>query len=263
MGSFAPCPYEFAALFLGRRSPYRRASGEISPITGLEEPGESHDMIGLLRVLAPARDTIGAVVLDDLPLPPAASISACAVGCRGLEEVDETLNWYEQLHVLRPELPLGLIAEPADCARQLARYQHPLAFLLSPGDLRAEAIPSRHWELLLEGSLTGTLREELCAGYEPLSATEERTIRILICRGMHGATVSRVAKDLNVSVETVRRRIRRLGITPSALLRQIRHRAYELRVALGTDRRSSLVAAGWSDHEQRRKARARLLSSLR
>lgn len=221
-------------------------------------PSEGRDMIGLVRLVPRSGHSGACTVMDQLPAPPAARISACAARCRDADEVGETLEWHTRLAAARPDVPLGLAAEAADSAPLLARHPLPLAFLISPSDLVGGALPESAWRPLVDASVVGVLLEEVLVEVGPADEGTRAVLRSLVARGAHGSTVARAASDVGVSTETVRRRLRTTGYSPNAVLRWARHRAFEVRISLGAHRSASLLAGGWSSHEQRRKARSRL-----
>jgi AraC-like DNA-binding protein len=220
-------------------------------------------MIALIGLLAPRGTPVGTVALDVLPSPPAFSYSGFAVHCVCEAEVADTIDWYRQVLAGRRAVPLGLVCRPNHCARLLAQFEHPLNFLISPFDLVAGGLPATLLDEIRSASIEGRLLEEIIAHHGDAAKPMASTIRTLIYRAVRGGSVASVARDLGVSSRTVRRRLRKVGLSPGSLKQKLRLRAYELRLELGMSRNAALAAGGWNDHGQRRKCARRFHRSVR
>lgn len=211
-------------------------------------------MIGLVGVLPPPGDSAGTVCLGALPEAPASQFSGFAVLCVHRAQVCATLNWFREVRELRPTIPLGMVADPDQCADALAELPFALTFRLSTGDLIAGGLPTFTLNQLREASLEGSLIAEVLHTYGGLVSPEIQTIRAVVARAVHGGTLSSAARDLDVSPETLRLRLGQVGIRAVDLRRWVRVRAYELRIGLGVDAGTAAAACGWTSQDQRRKA---------
>lgn len=214
-------------------------------------------MIALIRVLPPKNAPEANEVLAELPRHPAWRFTSFLVHCTRPQEVKETLEWIKELQALRPQTPVGMIARAEHSAQLLAGFPHRLPLYLNPDELLAGRVSKSVLSRLRLNSLEGRLFDEIVLDYPEVS-TEGVTLLALISRAAHGGTLSAVAKDLGVTPQTLRRRLRRCGISPGKLVRRTRLRAFDLRIELGMDRGAALYAGGWSSHDQRRKTATRL-----
>ena len=215
-------------------------------------------MTGLVGVLPPVGDSAGAVHLDALPEPPASQFSGFAVRCEDRQQVKRTLEWYRSMRDARPALAFGLVCDPEACAEQLAGLPHSLTFLLRPSALVAGGLPGRALDQLREAGVEGRILGETVERYGEQVLEQEETLRALIARACCGGTVSRAARDLGVSPQTVTRRLGALGVSAVRLRSWTRHRSYRLRLELGVGSTAALEASGWTSQDDRRKAVKRL-----
>ena len=215
-------------------------------------------MIALVRVPAPPRAANGIAEIGSLPEPPASRYTAFAVHCRDETEVREAVVWYRALFDSRSGTPLGLIAGANDCIQPVAHLDRSLVFVMDPSRLSGGGLPESALEALREAGVEGRILEEIVRKHGPEVLSEQQSLRALIGRAVAGSTIARAANDLCVHPDTMTRRFKRVGLSARWLRRWVRMRAYQLRVELGVDRSVALVAGGWTDHEQRRKASARL-----
>lgn len=215
-------------------------------------------MIGLVRVLPPSQGRVGSAQVPALPTPPALRFTGFAVFCDTQADVELTVSWYADLCLVRPGAPLGLIARAEDCAMSLAALDRSLAFLLDPSKAIGRVLPQEALQQLRAKSVEGRLLEEIIGREGQHVRTEEETLRALVVAAARGGTLASAGSDLGVSAECVRRRLAGVGLSARNMKREVRALAYELRLALGLDRDSALLAGGWSDHEQRRKFMSRL-----
>ena len=99
-------------------------------------------MIGLVRIDRTERASPRTTTLPELPVPPALAYAGLAILCRSSAEVARALQWFRQVRIQRPSFPLGMVAEPVECARYLAVLDQELAFLL---DLYRAMQQRRRW----------------------------------------------------------------------------------------------------------------------
>lgn len=215
-------------------------------------------MIALVRLLPPVTENVGTVALDALPRPPASAYSGFAVRCDGEPDVVHAIEWYRQVLEQRPAVPLGVVCRPDHCAGALARLGHSLTFLISPRDLVAGGLPATLLDEVRSASVEGRLLEEVLARHGDSARPLATTIRALISRAVRGGSLAGAARDLDVAERTVRRRLKSIGLSPGILKRELRLRAFELRVKLGMSRSAALAAGGWANQAQRRKCKSRL-----
>lgn len=215
-------------------------------------------MIALVGVPAPPTSSGGTKELGALPEPPGSRYTAFAVHCREGREVRDALDWYRIVLDSRGDAPLGLIARDSDCVRHLVRLDHSLVFLMDPVALAHGRLPVSALQALREAGIEGRILEEVVREYGPAVLSEQESLKALIARAVAGSTIGRAASDLGIHPDTLARRLNGVGVAPRWLRQWARLRAYELRVELGTDGRIALGAGGWTHHEQRRKAMARL-----
>lgn len=215
-------------------------------------------MIALVRVTAPPAAGGGTEELGTLPDPAGFGYTAFAVHCREVGEVRETLDWYRAVLASRPAVPLGLIAPDTEAIAPIADLNHSLAFVMNPGRLNGGGLPVTALDALREAGVEGRILEEVIEEHGPEVLVHGALIRAVIARAVAGGTCGRAARDLGVHPDTLARRLKGIGLSPRLLRQRVRVRAYELRTALEVDRSAALVAGGWTTHEQRRKAGARL-----
>jgi len=210
-------------------------------------------MIGLVRILAPTDDSAGTESLRALPRIPASKYAGFFVRCDTRTLVEETVDWWSSLRRDRPEIPLGMVAHPRDCAALLATCSASLASLLQPTELRAGALPNEALNKLREASVEGQILEGLVSEHGPGILHYDATLKPLIARAVRGA-----ARDLGVAPDTVRRRLRDVGLSAGRLVRETRVEAYRVRVSLGLSKDTALVCCGWHSHKDRRRVARRL-----
>lgn len=215
-------------------------------------------MIALVRVTAPPAAGGGTEELGTLPDPPGSRYTAFAVHCREVGEVRETLDWYRAVLASRPAVPLGLIAPDTEVIEPIAALDHSLAFVMNPARLNGGGLPVTALAALLEAGIEGRILEEIVAEHGPEVLVHGALIRAVIARAVAGGTCGRAARDLGVHPDTLARRLNAVGLAPRLVRQRVRVRAYELRTDLGVERSAALVAGGWTSHQQRRKAVARL-----
>ena len=215
-------------------------------------------MMALVRVSAPPGAGKGTAELTSLPEAPASRYTAFAVRCRDEGEVREALAWYRTVLESRPETPLGLIARAADCVQAVADLDRSLVFVMDPARLNGGGLPGNSFQALREAGIEGRILEEIVCEYGPEVLSQREPLNALIARAVTGSTIARAANDLGVHPRTLARRLKGVGLSSGWLRQWARLRAYELRLQMGIEARVALVAGGWADQEQRRKAAARL-----
>lgn len=215
-------------------------------------------MIALVRVLGPRGAGNGIAELTALPEPPASRYTAFAVRCRNEIKVAEAVVWYRALIESRPSAPLGLIARARDCIQPIAGLGHSLVFVKDPTVLVGGGLPESSLAALRGAGIQGRILTEIVNDHGPEVLSKRESLMALIASAVTGGTLRRAAKYLCIHPDTLSRRLKRVGLSPRLLRRQVRVRAYELRVEMGAERSVALTACGWTDHKHRRKATARL-----
>lgn len=215
-------------------------------------------MIALVRVSAPPGAGCGTAEFSSLPQPPALRYTAFAVQCRDEGEVREALGWYRTILKSRPATPLGLVARPMDCIQPVAHLDRSLVFAMDPARLNGGGLPASAFETLREAGIEGRILEEIVRKYGSEVLSERKSLDALIARAVSGSTIGRAAKDIGIHPDTLARQLKGVGVSPLWLRRWARVRAYQLRTQTGMDPGVALAAGRWTDHEQRRKAVARL-----
>ena len=215
-------------------------------------------MIALLGVQPPDSAVVVSRQITHLPDSTYWShYDAFAVGCLDYFEVEQTLAWYAQMRRARPGVPLLLVADPADCAKVLAKTDS-ITGIIPPAELVGHRLPSSAFEELCQASIQGGLWREVVAVLEPAAAEQKETLQAVIARAAKGGSIQRSANDLNLAPATVHRRFRKLELAAGRFASAIRVRSYQLRIANGASPRDALRACGWSHQEARRKAMRRL-----
>ena len=161
---------------------------------------------------------------------------------------------------MRSDFLLGLVAEPAHCARQLAGFRFPVEPLLDVSDLVSDALPADALYTIISTSIEQAIMREMVTDHGPGIRSVPLLLEALIHEGVRGGTVNSVARAIGVSRSTIGRWLQRFNLTPKKLLTEIRLRAYDLRVATGTRPNVAAAAGGWSNLDPMRKARRRLSS---
>jgi hypothetical protein len=215
-------------------------------------------MLALVRVSAPPAAGCGAAELSSLPEPPGSRYTAFAIRCRNETEVCEALAWYRRVLESRPETPLGLIARATDCIQPVADLDRSLVFVMDPSRLNGGGLPESALEALREAGIEARILEEIVQEHGPQVLSQREAVEAVIARAVSGGTIGRAASDLGVHANTVAGWLKGVGLSPRPLRQQVRARAYELRVEQGMDCNAALDAGGWTDHEKRRQAQARL-----
>jgi methylphosphotriester-DNA--protein-cysteine methyltransferase len=79
----------------------------------------------------------------------------------------------------------------------------------------------------------------------------------LISHASDGRKLQSVSRSLGLSDDSIRRRLRAIGLQPGALMREVRLKAYSLLVRMGDSPSRALAACGWNDPKARQKVAAR------
>lgn len=257
------------ASYRGPRSTRHRGEGSgVPPGISIDPCSESDDgpypglrdcsMIGLVRLRPSEADGPGTLVLDRLPAVPAKRLSGALVRCGGEGELAEALSWYAEIRAVRPGFPSGLVCAPEICAGPLGQFTFPVAPLLTPGDLVNGEVPGFALAELRSVSVEGRLMDEVAVAHPSAVLDHREVIECLIAHAVRGGTLDTTARDLGCSTDTVRRRLGVHGIRPGALMRQLRLRAYDVRLELGEAPAAALAAGGWNSRKAQAKARYRL-----
>lgn len=214
-------------------------------------------MIALVGVLSPTGSHTGTVTMNRLPNPEHSRHAGYVVHCRDSAEVERTLAWHEDVRVLRRSTPLGLVCDLHHCAVAVGSLAYPVQPIIPPAELSAGALPDHALDQIRTRSVEGLIFATLCHLYGDELTANRETIEAIISSAVHGGTLGRVATLLGISTETIRRRLRAIGISPGRLRTSIRLQAYRLLVDLGEHPAAALQACGWSDYEARRKCQRR------
>jgi acyl-coenzyme A thioesterase PaaI-like protein len=215
-------------------------------------------MIGLLDVLPPpSGDAAGTFRLETLPPPPAPRLSGLIARCRDAHEARRTLEWYDRVRSSRPEFPLGLVCASAACVDALSRCRFPVEALVAPAELCAGGVPGAAMDAVRAAAVESRILEELVQRHGTAILEALPTLKITVAQAVRGGTVQAAARELGVTRDTVRRRLKAVGLSAGLLMAKARLRAFDLRIEMGYDRGSALVTCGWSSHDARRKARSR------
>jgi hypothetical protein len=216
-------------------------------------------MIGLVRLSPPAGGGLGVEPVNALPPPPAARYSGVVVLCDGATPLARALDWYAQVRSERPAFALGIVARPEICFRALGAFTHRVSPVLAPDELIGGRLPHSALEAMFESTLEVRIMEEMVREHGGHILAERSLLVSLISRAVYGGTVKRAARDTGQSVDSVERRLGRLGLRPGRLRSWVRVRAYELRIEYGATRASALAASGWRRTEDFLRVRRRVM----
>jgi transposase-like protein len=213
-------------------------------------------MIGLLGVHPPAGDGAGIKLLESLPAPPASALAGAVIRCDCQREIHAVIQWYGDMRAIRPAFAVILVTDHRFGAT-LASCPHPVRAVVRPSDLVAGGLPRVALDQLRAASVEGRVLDRLVLQFGGALLEHMPLVRGLVAHAVRGGTVSAAARDLGVSVDTVRRRLAVAGVRPSDFMRAARVLAYEKRRAQGASARIALAACGWTDAEQLRRVRRR------
>jgi hypothetical protein len=216
-------------------------------------------MIGLVRLSPPAGRVVGVESINALPPPPAARYSGVLVQCDDAARLGRALEWFAQVRGERPAFALGIVARPEICFRTLGAFTHRVSPVLAPEEMTGGRLPPSALESIFESTIEVRIMEDLVRDHGGHILEERSTLASLISHAVYGGTVQRVAKDLGHSVDTVERRLGRLGLRPGRLRSWVRVRAYEMRIEYGATPASALAASGWRRKEDCRRVRNRVM----
>jgi len=203
-------------------------------------------MIALIGIGAPFNAGVVAE-LSELPRPPAEAFTSFLVKCSRNLSVPAVLQWHEQVVRGRPSVVLGMVLSPTpeDMIR-LAAHPYVIKPVLLEGASDGTAPLSALRELRFDsvrGQIVGSLAETL----RTRGPEDRRLVRAFVDRGVDGGTVSSVARQLDVSRQTVNNHLKKLtACTPKCLLTSIRLTSVALRRNSGEAKRSACKAAAFS-----------------
>lgn len=208
--------------------------------------------------LAPPADATGVQVLSDLPAVPGTAYCGFFVRCDKDGQLRTTLDWYAAILEERPFVPLGVVCQPQLCFSALGGFPHAVCPVLSTSQLIGESPPLASIEQLRAASIEGAVISMIVREFGPDVLAKKRTVKALVARAIDGGQLQSVARDLNLSPQTIRNRLAKVGLKPGYLMRIARVWAYQMRVRMGVDRHTALMATGWNNPEARRKVIRRL-----
>ncbi len=213
-------------------------------------------MIGLLGVHPPAGDGAGTRLLESLPAPPAPALAAAAIRCDREIALDAVLEWYGEIRAKRPAFAITLVVDHRFYATLIA-CPHPVVAVVPPCDLEAEGLPRDALDWLRTASVEGRVLDRLVLQFGDALLEHLPVVRCLVAHAVRGGTISAASGDLNISVDTVGRRLAEFGVRPRDFMRAARVLAYDERRKQGASAPTALVACGPTDPEQLRRARRR------
>jgi AraC-like DNA-binding protein len=214
-------------------------------------------MIGLVRVSPPSGRSAGVVRLERLPNTKTAHLAGYLVLCRCSEELDTTLTWHGEVRVARPSVALGLVCQPEILFGALGKLTAPVNPVIAPEALQAGRIPDSGLTAIRTASVEAKVLEDLWHAKGARILQEQPLLETLISHASHGKKLQSVSRSLGLSEDTIRRRLRAIGLQPGALIREIRINAYTLLLRMGDSPSRALVACGWNDPKARQKVVAR------
>lgn len=215
-------------------------------------------MIALVRLLPPpSAASCGTAMLPALPSSPASRYSGFFVRCDGAPQMYETLEWYADLRERRPAVPLGLVCPP-DLNPALRIFPHPVAPVLASSEVPDKTVPRQALEEIRRTAVDGKIFDELVNKFGARVLSERRLVNAIVARAVAGNKLYHVARDLGVCEETVRRRLKLLGLEAGDFMSYVRVRAYDLRIKLGVAAMDALFAGNWNSQEDRRRCAGRV-----
>jgi hypothetical protein len=213
-------------------------------------------MIGFRGVRPPVGDSVGTRLLGALPASPATELAAAAVRCDHEPELDAVLEWYGDMRAARPPFAVLLVADHR-FGGMLASCPHPVVSVVPPSTLEAGGLPRHAMDELRTASVEGRVLDRLVVRFGWGLMAELSVVRCLVAYAVRGGTVSRAARDLGVSLDTVRRRLAAAGVRPRDFMRAARILAYDQWRTQGATPLVALAACGWTDPEHVRRTRRR------
>ncbi len=215
-------------------------------------------MIGFVGLRPPSQDPGTVVQLAELPGIPAANYSGILVRCDSDDKVHDALRWCSAVRKCRPNFAFGLVCKADDCVRALGEFPERVTPVLSPMELEGDRVPTDVLAGIRRESIEGRIMDELILEADGHILEEPQLLRVLVAHGVRGHRLGRVANSMKLSIETVRRRLKRAGFSAGRLLTRVRLRAYDLSLEQGGSPSVALEACGWFDQEARRKCVRRL-----
>ncbi len=129
--------------------------------------------------------------------------------------------------------------------------------VVPPCDLEAGGLPRDALDRLRAASVEGRVLDRLVLQFSGALLGHLPVVRCLVAHAVRGGTVSAVSGDLDISVDTVGRRLAEFGVRPRDFMRAARILAYDEWRMQGASAPTALAACGWTDPEQLRRARLR------
>jgi hypothetical protein len=170
-------------------------------------------MTGLFGVHPLAGDGVGTKLLESLPAPPASALAGAVIRCDCQREIDAVIEWYGDMRAIRPAFAVILVADHRFGAT-LASCPHPVRAVVPPSDLAAGRQPQDALDQLRAASVEGRVLDRLVLQFGGALLEHLPLVRSLVAHAVRGGTVSAAARDLGVSVDTVRRRLTAAGVPP-------------------------------------------------
>lgn len=212
-------------------------------------------MITLVRLEPPAEFPLQVRTLQDLPAPGVA-VSALAVRCVGLEQVQAALCWRLR-HGAGGGFPFVLVVrEEPFVLRAVALEPVPPTALLFDSELDGGRLPPWDFEAMWQQSVFAEVETRLLNRFRfELTNADAEVLRRLVAMGACGRRAASTARSLGVSESTLRRWLRANGL-PSLgrLLRLARLEAVRAARTAGMDADLAAHACGWSGRDACRAA---------
>lgn len=184
-------------------------------------------------------------------------MSSVIARCEDRDAVEATVKWFVQVCDLRPAFELCLIAFPEDCVAPLAALSHPVVCVVAPTELVDGAIAEDVLDRIRSASIEGQVLDNVLVRYGDGLLDQLPLTKCLIAHAVRGGTVGGAAREYGTSVDTIARRLERIGVLPRELMRAARLFAYDIHRENGSRVATALAACGWNDPEHVRRARIR------
>jgi hypothetical protein len=173
-----------------------------------------------------------------------------------LRLIHAVIEWFGDMRAKRPAFAVLLVTDHRFGAT-LASCPHPVRAVVRPSDLVAGGLPRVALDQLRAASVEGRVLDRLVLQFGGALLEHMPLVRGLVAHAVRGGTVSAAVSDLDISVDTVRRRLTAAGVPPRDFMRAARVLAYEERRRRGASAPTALAACGWTDPEHLRRARRR------
>ena len=198
-------------------------------------------------------DTYGAVVLAELPPPPALRFNGFLIASSAEQPLSTVLAWAKTMRGCRPAAPIWVLHSKAGVAEVIAAN----ALRIRVAELGDDGAPAL-FDALREDCVEGRILRSWQARFPGLDGDAVEILKAVAAIGSHGGRSHSVSESLGLSISTIRRRLAssslpRLG----ELLREARLRSVDERILLGLPRMLALMAAGWLGPKDYRKVSSR------